>query len=54
MNYLGHVVSSDGIQIYPVKIETINNCPRPNNADELRLFVACQGYYCRFEDFFLQ
>ena len=54
MNYLGHVVSSDVIQIDSDKIETIKKCPRPNNADKLRSFVAFQGYYCRFVDFFIQ
>ena len=48
VKFLGHVVSSSGLETDPDKIEKINNWPRPTNADQLRSFVAFCGYYRRF------
>lgn len=48
VKFLGHVVSQDGIETDPDKIEKIRNWPRPSNSDELRSFVAFAGYYRRF------
>ena len=48
VKFLGHIVSQDGIETDPDKIEKIRNWPRPSNPDELRSFVAFAGYYRRF------
>ena len=48
IKFLGHVVSGDGIETDPEKIEKIKNWPTPSNADELRSFLAFAGYYRRF------
>lgn len=48
VKFLGHTVSSQGIETDPDKIEKIKNWPRPTNADELRSYVAFTGYYRRF------
>ena len=48
VNFLGHVVSSQGIETDPAKIEKIKNWPTPCNSDELRSFLAFAGYYRRF------
>ena len=48
VKFLGHVVSSSGVETDPDKIEKIKNWPRPTNEDELRSFVAFCGYYRRF------
>ena len=48
VKFLGHVVSSEGIETDPDKIEKIKNWPRPSNSDELRSFIAFAGYYRRF------
>lgn len=48
VKFLGHVVSAEGIETDPDKIEKIKNWPRPSNSDELRSFVAFTGYYRRF------
>ena len=48
VKFLGHVVSRDGIETDPDKVEKIKNWPRPTNPDELRSFVAFCGYYRRF------
>ena len=42
---MGHVVSGDGIETDPEKIEKIRNWPTPSNADELRSNLAFAGYY---------
>jgi transposase InsO family protein len=48
VNFLGHVVSADGISTDPSKIEKIINWPIPQNSDDLRSFLAFAGYYRRF------
>ena len=46
--FLGHIVSKDGIETDPAKIDRIKNWPTPTNYDELRSFLAFCGYYRRF------
>lgn len=48
VKFLGHVVSEDGVETDPEKIEKVRNWPTPSNADELRSFLAFAGYYRRF------
>ena len=48
IRFLGHIVSGDGIQTNPEKIEKIKNWPTPKDTDELRSFLAFAGYYRRF------
>lgn len=48
VSFLGHVVSEDGIETDPAKIEKVKNWPTPSNPDELRSFLAFAGYYRRF------
>ena len=50
--FLGHVVSKDGIQVDPKKIEAVIDWPRPTTITEVRSFLGLIGYYRRFvEDF---
>lgn len=46
--YLGHTISSEGIQPDQDKIKTIQSYPTPTNADEVRRFVAMCNYYRKF------
>ena len=46
--YLGHVVSEDGIQADPAKLEAVRNWPVPKNVKEVRQFLGFTGYYRRF------
>ena len=46
--FLGHVVSKDGIQVDPKKIEAILEWPRPTTVIEVRSFLGLVGYYRRF------
>jgi len=52
VKFLGHVVSEEGIQTDPDKIQKVMNWPTPSNSDELRSFLAFAGYYRKFiQDF---
>ena len=46
--YLGHVVSADGIEADPVKIEAVKNWPTPKSVKQVRQFLGFVGYYRRF------
>lgn len=48
VTYLGHHVSEQGIQPDKTKFEAIEKYPRPENADDVRRFVAFANYYRRF------
>ena len=48
VNFLGHIVSGNGVETDPVKVEKVKNWPEPNKPDELRSFLAFAGYYRRF------
>ena len=46
--FLGQVVSEEGIQVDPKKIEAITEWPRPIKVTEVRSFLGLAGYYRRF------
>ena len=46
--YLGHVVSKEGIQTDPKKVEAIHKWPVPTNVTEVRSFLGFTNYYWRF------
>ena len=48
MVYLGHVVSLEGIQTAPSKIEAVKTWPIPRNTQDVRKFLGFTGYYRRF------
>ena len=47
MAFLGHMVSKDGIQVDPMKIEVVIDWPRPTTVTEVRSFLGLAGYYRR-------
>ncbi len=48
VKYLGHIVSEDGVETDPQKIEAIKTWPSLRNLKELRSFLGFSGYYRRF------
>lgn len=54
VNYLGHVVSADGVRTDPEKIRVLKEWPVPTSVKELRSFLGFAGYYRRFVKGFSQ
>jgi len=48
VEYLGHMVDSEGLHPTKEKVEAILNAPRPTNESELRSFIGLLNYYGRF------
>ena len=46
--YLGHLISSSGIQPLPEKLESIKNMPAPRSPKEVKQFLGLAGYYRKF------
>ncbi|KAE8721419.1 Detected protein of unknown function [Hibiscus syriacus] len=52
VTFLGHIVSADGIQVDPSKVEAIMNWKQSRNISEIRSFLGLAGYYRRFVEGF--
>ena len=48
VEYLGHIVSKDGIKPDPKKTEAVKNWPRPHNLKEMRSFLGLANYFRKF------
>ncbi|GJZ48993.1 putative reverse transcriptase domain-containing protein [Tanacetum coccineum] len=48
VQFLGHVIDSQGIHVDPAKIESIKDWSSPKIAMEIRQFLGLTGYYQRF------
>ena len=52
VEFLGHIISSEGVEFDPRKIKAVKNCPRTLNPTNIRSFLGLLGYYRRFLDSF--
>ncbi|GJW99581.1 putative reverse transcriptase domain-containing protein [Tanacetum coccineum] len=48
VQFLGHVIDSEGIRVDPAKIESIKDWASPNTPTEIHQFLGLAGYYRRF------
>jgi len=48
VQFLGHVISAQGIAMDPTKVEVVVKWESPKSATEIRSFMGLAGYYRRF------
>ena len=48
IQYLRHLISTEGIQPLPEKLESIAKIPAPRNPKEVKQFLGLGGYYRKF------
>ena len=48
IQYLGHIVSGDGIKSVPEKLSSIQSMPCPYTPKEVKQFLGLVGYYRKF------
>ena len=51
--FLGHIISSDWVEIDLRKTKAVKNWTRPLTPSDIRCFLALEGYYRRFVDGFV-
>ncbi|GJU19909.1 putative reverse transcriptase domain-containing protein [Tanacetum coccineum] len=54
VQFLGHVIDSQGIHVDPTKIESIKDWASPKTPTEIHQFLGLAGYYRRFIEGFLK
>ena len=48
IHYIGHLISVNGIQSLPKKLDSIHNIPKPRSPKEIKQFLGLTGYYRKF------
>jgi hypothetical protein len=46
--FLGHILTAEGIEVDPSKVEAVSKWKQPSNVSEVRSFLGMVGYYRRF------
>ena len=54
VQYLGHIISGEGVRTDPAKISCVANWPIPRNKTDLQRFLGFASYYRRFVRSFAQ
>jgi hypothetical protein len=54
VEFLGHVITKEGIAVNPRKVQSVLEWNSPKNAKEIRGFLGMAGYYQRFIEGFLK
>ncbi|GJT69773.1 putative reverse transcriptase domain-containing protein [Tanacetum coccineum] len=52
VQFLGHLIDSQGLHVDPAKIEAVKNWTSPTTPTEIRQFLGLAGYYQRFIKYF--
>ena len=52
IQFLGQMVTQEGISMDPTKVEVVTNWERPKNVFEVHSFLGLVGYYRRFVENF--
>ena len=48
VEFLGHIVSAQGVEVDPEKVEKVVNWPVPQNLTDVQSFLGLCAYYRRF------
>ena len=48
VNYLGHVISRDGVSTDPEKVRAVEEWPVPQSTKDVRSFIGLASYYRRY------
>ncbi|XP_073019281.1 uncharacterized mitochondrial protein AtMg00860-like [Primulina eburnea] len=46
--FMGHILSQDGVEVDPSKVEALRDWPVPKSVTEIRSFMGLAGYYRKF------
>jgi hypothetical protein len=48
VEYLGHILSHEGVKVDPNNIKAMMDCPIPKTLKNLKGYLGLTGYYCKF------
>ena len=48
LNYLGHIVTGEGVKPEPDKVHATNKFPIPRTKTDVKSFLGLAGYYRKF------
>lgn len=48
LQYLGHIITEDGVRPNPEKLKAVKEFPRPKHVKNIKQFLGLAGYYRRF------